>query len=83
MGYCYFKCCCTEMAPVLAVTWNIAFQARNKATWNSMSQPFLCRIYESIQDKRRGKTPTKQTSDRAAISIAFIWTMFTCHLLWP
>lgn len=76
MGYCYFKCCCTEMAPVLAVTWNIAFQVRNKATWNSVSQPILCRIYESIQDKR-----SKKICDRASIFIAFIWTTFTCHLL--
>lgn len=62
MGYCYFKSCCTEMAPVFAVTWNIAFQTRNGATWNSVSQLARCRIYEPIQDKRRGKNVRGQLS---------------------
>lgn len=64
MGYCYFKCCCTEMAPVLAVMWNVAFQTRNKATWNSMSQSALCRIYESTQDKKTNKTTTIKQANK-------------------
>jgi len=78
MDYCYFKRCCTEMAPVLAVTWNITFQVRNKAPWNSMSYCIHHRIHESIQVKRRGKK-----CKMAATFTAFIWTMFTYHLLCP
>lgn len=79
MDYCYCKCCCTEMAPVLGVTWNITFQVRNKAQWNSMSYCIHHKIYESIQVKRRGKKKKKSGSylhcfhlDHAYLSLALL-----------